>query len=64
MFLSLPATVALVIGSEQIISALFGYGSFNENSVINSAKALIFFWIGSASFCIDKSFFKFFLCKS
>ena len=30
-FLSLPATIALIIGSEQIISALFGYGSFNEN---------------------------------
>src|SRR6056300_1292606 len=37
LFLSLPATIALVIGSEQIISALFGYGSFNENSVINSS---------------------------
>ena len=46
MFLSLPATVALLIGSEEIISALFGYGSFNEESVINSAKALYFLdWV-------------------
>ena len=30
MFLSLPAFVALFIGSEEIISALFGYGSFSE----------------------------------
>ena len=31
LFLSLPATVALIIGSEQIISALFGYGTFDKN---------------------------------
>ena len=40
MFLSLPASAALLIGSEEIISALFGYGSFTEISVMNSAKAL------------------------
>ena len=43
MFLSLPASVALIVGSEQIISALFGYGSFDELSVTNSAKALYYF---------------------
>ena len=42
MFLSLPAAIALIIGSEEIISALFGYGSFNQESVENSAKALFF----------------------
>ena len=30
MFLSIPAAVALFIGSEEIISALFGYGSFSK----------------------------------
>ena len=63
LFLSLPATIALIIGSEQIISALFGYGSFNENSVNNSSLALYYFALGSC-FCFNKSFFKFFLCKS
>ena len=29
MFLSLPAAFALLIASEQITSALFGYGSFD-----------------------------------
>ncbi len=43
LFLSLPASIALLIASEEIISALFGYGQFNENSVINSARALFFF---------------------
>ena len=40
MFLSLPASVALFIGSEEIISALFGYGSFMRSG-INSAKHFI-----------------------
>ena len=38
LFLSLPATLALIIASEEIVSALFGYGSFNEESVKNSEE--------------------------
>ena len=40
LFLCLPATFALLISSEQITSALFGYGSFDILSVKNSANAL------------------------
>ena len=43
LFLSLPATLALIFASEEIVSALFGYGSFNEESVKNSALALFYF---------------------
>ena len=43
LFLSLPASIALLIGSNEIISALFGYGQFDKLSVSNSAKALYFF---------------------
>ena len=57
MFLSLPATIALMIGSNEIVSALFGYGSFDEISVQNSAKALYFFLSWTACICINKSFF-------
>ena len=39
LFLSLPASIALAVASEEIISALFGYGQFNQSSVLNSAKA-------------------------
>ncbi|MDC1138653.1 murein biosynthesis integral membrane protein MurJ, partial [Candidatus Pelagibacter sp.] len=46
LFLSIPATVALIIASEEIISSLFGYGSFDELSVKNSAKALFYFAAG------------------
>ena len=61
LFLSLPASVALFIASEEIISALFGYGQFNENSVMNSAKALYFFSLGLPAFAVIKVFSNFFL---
>ena len=63
LFLSLPASVALIIGSEYIISALFGYGSFNENAVLNSAKALYFFAIGLPAFSLIKIFSSFFFAN-
>ncbi len=63
MFLSLPATVALIIGSEEIISALFGYGSFIEESVKNSAKALYFFALGLPAFALIKVFSSFFFAN-
>ena len=64
MFLSLPAAVALIIGSEEIISALFGYGSFNEVSVTNSAKALYYFGLGLPAFAFIKVFSTFFFANN
>ena len=64
MFLSLPASVALFIGSDVIISALFGYGSFTEEAVDNSAQALFYFWSGFTSVCFDKSFFRLFFSSN
>jgi putative peptidoglycan lipid II flippase len=61
LFLSLPATIALLIGSDQIISALFGYGQFTEVSVSNSAKALYYFALGLPAFAFIKVFSNFFL---
>jgi len=63
LFLSLPATIALIIGSEQIISALFGYGSFNENSVKNSSLALYYFALGLPAFALIKVFSSFFFAN-
>ena len=63
MFLSIPASVALVIGSEQIISALFGYGSFAENSVFNSSNALYYFGLGLPAFALIKVFSTFFFAN-
>ena len=63
MFLSLPASVALIVGSEQIISALFGYGSFDELSVTNSANALYYFGLGLPAFALIKVFSTFFFAN-
>ena len=63
MFLSIPASVALFIGSNEIISALFGYGSFSELSVQNSAQALYFFGFGLPAFALIKVFSSFFFAN-
>ena len=63
MFLSLPATIALLVGSEEITSALFGYGSFDMESVTNSAKALYFFSLGLPAFALIKVFSSFFFAN-
>jgi putative peptidoglycan lipid II flippase len=63
LFLSLPASVALLLGSENIISALFGYGSFNEIAVQNSAKALYYFALGLPAFSLIKIFSSFFFAN-
>ena len=63
LFLSLPASIALLIGSEEIISALFGYGQFNEDSVSNSAKALYYFSLGLPAFAMIKVFSNFFFAN-
>jgi len=63
LFLSIPATLALLIASEEIISSLFGYGSFKELSVVNSAKALFYFAIGLPAFSLIKVFSAFFFAR-
>ncbi|MDA9615848.1 murein biosynthesis integral membrane protein MurJ [Candidatus Pelagibacter sp.] len=63
LFLSIPAAIALLIASEEIISSLFGYGSFNELSVTNSAKALFYFAIGLPAFSLIKVFSTFFFAR-
>ena len=63
LFLSIPATVALFIASSPIISALFGYVSFSETSVQNSALALFYFAFGLPAFALIKVFSSFFFAR-
>ena len=63
LFLSLPAAIALLIASEEIISSLFGYGSFDEESAKNSGKALFYFAIGLPAFSLIKVFSTFFFAR-
>ena len=64
MFLSLPASIALLVGSEEIISALFGYGSFSSEAVFNSSKALFYFGLGLPAFALIKVFSTFFFANN
>jgi putative peptidoglycan lipid II flippase len=64
LFLSVPAAIALVLASEQIITSLFGYGSFNNESVINTSIALTFFAFGVPAFSILKIFSNYFFARN
>ena len=63
LFLSLPATVSLLIASEEITSSLFGYGSFDYLSVKNSANALFYFAFGLPAFSMIKIFSSFLFAR-
>ena len=63
LFLSMPAMIALFMASEQIVSALFGYGSFDEVGVKNSAQALLYFSLGLPAFSLIKVFSSFFFAR-
>jgi len=63
LFLSLPAAAALLVASEEITSALFGYGSFDKNSVMNSAHALFYFALGLPAFALIKVFSSFLFAR-
>jgi putative peptidoglycan lipid II flippase len=54
LLLSLPACIGLVIASEEITSALFGYGSFSKENVDLTSKALKFFGYGVPAFALIK----------
>ena len=51
-------------GSTQITSALFGYGSFDQVSVDNSAKALFYFSFGLPAFSLIKIFSTFLFARN
>jgi len=64
LFLSIPAATALVLASEEITTSLFGYGSFDIESVNNTAIALTFFAFGVPAFSILKIFSNFFFSRN
>tara|TARA_B100000963_G_scaffold209854_1_gene182795 strand:- start:16329 stop:17858 length:1530 start_codon:yes stop_codon:yes gene_type:complete len=63
VFLSAPAAVGIIVGSEEIISCLFGYGSFSEISVLNTAKALVIFGFGLPAFSLLKLYSNFYFAR-
>jgi len=63
LLLSVPASLGLIIASQQITSALFGYGSFLEADVILTAKALKYFGFGVPAFALIKVLSNFFFAR-
>ena len=63
LLLSLPASIALIIGSKEIVSALFGYGSFTENDIKQTSLALRYFGYGIPAFAVLKVFANFFFAR-
>ncbi len=63
LLLSLPATFALAVGASEIVSSLFGYGSFDKLSVENSANALFYFALGLPAFAFIKVFSSFIFAR-
>ena len=63
LFLSLPATAALLVASKEITSALFGYGSFDQLSVQNTSSALFYFALGMPAFAFIKVFSSFLFAR-
>ena len=63
LLLSIPACLGLIIASQQITSALFGYGSFLEVDVTLTAHALKYFGFGVPAFALIKVLSNFFFAR-
>ena len=64
LLLSIPASLGLILASEQIVSALFGYGSFTLKNVEMTALALKFFGYGVPAFALIKILSNFFFARN
>ena len=63
LLFSIPASFGLILASEQIVNALFGYGSFSKNDVEMTAIALKFFGYGVPAFALVKILSNFFFAR-
>ena len=63
LLLSIPASLGLILASEQIVNALFGYGSFNIENINMTASALKYFGYGIPAFALIKILSNFFFAR-
>ena len=63
LLLSIPASFGLILASEEIINALFGYGSFSKEDVQLTADALKYFGYGVPAFALVKILSNFFFAR-
>jgi putative peptidoglycan lipid II flippase len=63
LLLSIPASLGLILASEEIVNALFGYGSFSREDVELTSEALKFFGYGVPAFALVKILSNFFFAR-
>ena len=63
LLFSIPASFGLILASNEIVNALFGYGSFSLNDVEMTANALKFFGYGVPAFALIKILSNFFFAR-
>jgi len=63
LLLSIPASLGLIIASEEIINALFGYGSFTKENISITSEALEYFGYGIPAFALLKVLSNFFFAR-
>jgi len=63
LLFSIPASFGLIIASNEIVNALFGYGSFSLNDVEMTSSALKFFGYGVPAFALIKILSNFFFAR-
>ena len=63
LLLSIPASLGLILASEEIVNGLFGYGSFTSADVEITSRALSFFGYGVVAFALIKILSNFFFAR-
>ena len=63
LLFSIPASIGLICASNEIVNALFGYGSFTLGDVEMTANALKFFGYGVPAFALIKILSNFFFAR-
>ena len=63
LLFSIPASLGLILASNEIVNALFGYGSFSIDDVEMTASALKYFGYGVPAFALIKILSNFFFAR-
>ena len=63
LIFSIPASFGLILASNQIVNALFGYGTFSLKDVEMTASALMYFGFGVPAFALIKILSNFFFAR-
>ncbi len=64
LLFSIPASLGLILASNEIVNALFGYGTFTVENVKQTASALKYFGIGIPAFALIKILSNFFFARN